>query len=87
MAGVGESRQRTLEQAKEAGVAGWNICCQMCGTFGALWWPSLVRRSANVRLCDECKDQQAVAYMVLSDAERARFRADGSEDPRQRVGG
>lgn len=41
----------TADQARDAGVCGWNLRCNLCGTYGATWIPNQRPGWGDLALC------------------------------------
>ena len=73
------SEQRTMEQARLAAIPGWNISCQRCGSFGALWVEHFLPNRNRQRLCELCRDEHSALWAQISAFFRIRFTDKGEE--------
>lgn len=63
----------SLEQAKERCLPGWNLRCNLCGSYGAGWVPKGRPGWGSLALCPRHETEYR-AVMLLSDSLLARFR-------------
>lgn len=78
----------TIEQARERHVMGWNIACQVCGSFGASWAAphplESAQRGNHLRLCPTHRAEWDGLHRRFSDERRALTRVRFTEDGRER---
>lgn len=69
------------EQARDAGLLGWNIRCNRCGSYGADWLPGERPGYGSLALCPthaaELRAEHARHREALSLLRRVNFEQDG----------
>jgi len=50
------------EEARKAHRMGWNLRCNACGTYGALWVPNERPGWGSLAMCPECKADLDAEY-------------------------
>ena len=48
---------RTMEEARELNLSGWNIRCNYCGSYGARWIPNARPGWGNLCLCEQHENE------------------------------
>lgn len=63
----------TEDEARERNVSGWNIRCNLCGSYGAIWVPGQRSGWGSLCLCPTHRGELE-AELHRHDAEMARLR-------------